>query len=396
MVDTKNQYLKIKTEVDAAIHEVLDSAAYINGKAVQDFSKSLNDYIGSRFTIPCANGTDALQIAMMALGLQPGDEVITPSFTYIATTEVVALLKLKPVFVEVDAKTFCIDPEAIKKAITPKTKAIVPVHLYGQSANMEAIMKIAEEHNLFVIEDNAQAIGCDYTFSDGSKKKTGSIGHIGCTSFYPSKNLGAYGDGGAIFTNDAALAAKMKMIANHGQEKRYYDDIVGCNSRLDSIQAAILNIKLKELDNYIVARQTAAAFYDKAFANHPKITTPFVASFVGQANRLPATITGKGNVKVLHQKISLSRHSSDLRDGLPVEALIRPESITLTSEQDEDATNGLLISKSFLGPLTKLGVAVEGLPIVHINSQSKDVKSLEIGDRISFKIVADEIMARNV
>ena len=279
MVDTKNQYLKIKTEVDAAIHEVLDSAAYINGKAVQDFTKSLNDYIGSTFTIPCANGTDALQIAMMALGLQPGDEVITPSFTYIATTEVVALLKLKPVFVEVDAKTFCIDPESIKKAITSKTKAIVPVHLYGQSANMEAIMQIAEEHNLFVIEDNAQAIGCDYTFSDGSKKKTGSIGHIGCTSFYPSKNLGAYGDGGAIFTNDAALAAKMKMIANHGQEKRYYHDIVGCNSRLDSIQAAILNIKLKELDNYIVARRTAAAFYDKAFANHPKITTPFVATF---------------------------------------------------------------------------------------------------------------------
>ena len=279
MVDTKNQYLKIKTEVDAAIHEVLDSAAYINGKAVQDFTKSLNDYIGSTFTIPCANGTDALQIAMMALGLQPGDEVITPSFTYIATTEVVALLKLKPVFVEVDAQTFCIDPEAIKKAITPKTKAIVPVHLYGQSADMEVIMQIAEEHHLFVIEDNAQAIGCDYTFSNGTKKKTGAIGHIGCTSFYPSKNLGAYGDGGAIFTNDAALAAKMKMIANHGQEKRYYHDIVGCNSRLDSIQAAILNIKLKELDNYIIARQTAAAFYNKAFANHPKISTPFVASF---------------------------------------------------------------------------------------------------------------------
>ena len=279
MVDTKNQYLKIKTEVDAAIHEVLDSAAYINGKAVQDFTKSLNDYIGSTFTIPCANGTDALQIAMMALGLEPGDEVITPSFTYIATTEVVALLKLKPVFVEVDAKTFCIDPQAIRKAITPKTKAIVPVHLYGQAANMEAIMQIAEEHNLFVIEDNAQAIGCDYTFNNGTKKKTGSIGHIGCTSFYPSKNLGAYGDGGAIFTNDEALAKKMKMIANHGQEKRYYHDLVGCNSRLDSIQAAILNIKLKELDNYIVARQTAAAFYDKAFANHPKITTPFVAPF---------------------------------------------------------------------------------------------------------------------
>ncbi len=279
MVDTKNQYLKIKSEVDAAIHEVLDSAAYINGKAVQDFTKSLNDYIGSKFTIPCANGTDALQIAMMALDLQPGDEVITPSFTYIATTEVVALLKLKPVFVEVDAKTFCIDPDSIKKAITSKTKAIVPVHLYGQAANMEAIMQIAKEHNLFVIEDNAQAIGCDYTFSDGTRKKTGSIGHVGCTSFYPSKNLGAYGDGGAIFTNDEALAKKMKMIANHGQEKRYYHDIVGCNSRLDSIQAAILNIKLRELDNYIIARQTAAALYDKAFANHLKITTPFVASF---------------------------------------------------------------------------------------------------------------------
>lgn len=279
MVDTKNQYLKIKPEVDAAIHEVLDSASYINGKAVLDFTQSLNQYIGSKYTIPCANGTDALQIAMMALDLQPGDEVITPSFTYIATTEVVALLKLKPVFVEVDAKTFCIDPDSIQKAITPKTKAIVPVHLYGQAANMEAIMKIAAAHNLFVIEDNAQAIGCDYTFSDGTKKKTGNIGHIGCTSFYPSKNLGAYGDGGAIFTSDEALAKKMKMIANHGQEKRYYHDLVGCNSRLDSIQAAILNIKLRELDNYIIARRTAAAFYDKAFANHPKITTPFVTSF---------------------------------------------------------------------------------------------------------------------
>ena len=276
MVDTKNQYLKIKTAVDAAIHEVLDSAAYINGKAVHEFTNSLNTYIGSAYTIPCANGTDALQIAMMALDLQPGDEVITPSFTYIATTEVVALLRLKPVFVEVDARTFCMDPESVRKAITPKTKAIVPVHLYGHATNMEEIMKIANEFGLYVIEDNAQAIGCDYTFSDGTVKKTGAIGHIGCTSFYPSKNLGAYGDGGAIFTNDAALAAKMKMIANHGQEKRYYHDMVGCNSRLDSIQAAILNIKLKELDNYIVARREAAAFYDKAFAGHPNIKTPFV------------------------------------------------------------------------------------------------------------------------
>ena len=209
MVDTKTQYLKIKTEVDAAIHEVLDSAAYINGKPVQNFTQALNNYVGTKFTIPCANGTDALQIAMMALDLQPGDEVITPSFTYIATTEVVALLRLKPVFVEVDPNTFCIDPEAIRKAITPKTKAIVPVHLYGHAAPMEEIMNIAEEYNLYVIEDNAQAIGCEYTFSNGQKKKTGGIGHIGCTSFYPSKNLGAFGDGGAIFTNDEALAHKM-------------------------------------------------------------------------------------------------------------------------------------------------------------------------------------------
>jgi len=279
MVDTKTQYLKIKTEVDAAIHEVLDSAAYIGGKAVATFTSSLNDYIGSKHTIPCANGTDALQIAMMALGLQPGDEVITPSFTYIATTEVVALLKLTPVFVEVDKATFCIDPESVRKAITPKTKAIVPVHLYGHAAPMEAIMAIAKEHNLFVIEDNAQAIGCDYTFSDSTVKKTGSIGHIGCTSFYPSKNLGAFGDGGAIFTNDDALADKMKMIANHGQVVRYYHDVVGCNSRLDAIQAAILNIKLGELDNYIAARNAAADFYTKAFANNPKITTPSVASY---------------------------------------------------------------------------------------------------------------------
>ncbi len=279
MVDTKTQYLKIKTEVDAAIHEVLDSAAYIGGKAVATFTSSLNQYIGSKHTIPCANGTDALQIAMMALGLQPGDEVITPSFTYIATTEVVALLKLTPVFVEVDKATFCIDPESVRKAITPKTKAIVPVHLYGHAAPMEAIMAIAKEHNLFVIEDNAQAIGCDYTFSDGTVKKTGSIGHIGCTSFYPSKNLGAFGDGGAIFTNDDDLAAKMKMIANHGQVVRYYHDVVGCNSRLDAIQAAILNIKLGQLDSYITARNAAADFYTKAFANNPKITTPSVASY---------------------------------------------------------------------------------------------------------------------
>jgi len=279
MVDTKTQYLAIKDEVDAAINGVLDSAAYINGKPVQEFASALSSYLGVKHTIPCANGTDALQIAMMALGLQPGDEVITPSFTYIATTEVVALLRLKPVFVEVDPKTFCMDPESLRKAITPKTKAIVPVHLYGHAAPMEPIMQIAEEFGLYVIEDNAQAIGCNYTFSDGTVKKTGSIGHIGATSFYPSKNLGAYGDGGAIFTNDDALAHKLKMIANHGQQKRYYHELVGCNSRLDSIQAAILNCKLKRLDRYNQARKEVAAFYNKAFEPVAQITTPFVAPY---------------------------------------------------------------------------------------------------------------------
>ena len=279
MVDTKSQYLKIKEEVDSAIHEVLDNTSYINGQQVQNFGINLGNYLGAKCTIPCANGTDALQIAMMALNLQPGDEVITPSFTYIATTEVVSLLKLKPVFVEVDPKTFCMDPLALRKAITPKTKAIVPVHLYGQSAPMEEIIQIANEFGIYVIEDNAQAIGCDYTFSDGSKRKTGTIGTIGATSFYPSKNLGAFGDGGAIFTNDETLAHKMKMIANHGQEKRYYHDVVGCNSRLDSIQAAVLNIKLKKLNQYNFARQKVAAFYDEAFKGNEKIITPFVASY---------------------------------------------------------------------------------------------------------------------
>ena len=275
MVDTKTQYHKIKTEVDAAVLDVLESSVFIGGKTVTTFAENLARYHNSKHCIPCANGTDALQIAMMALGLEPGDEVITPSFTYIATVEVAALLRLKPVFVEVDAKTFCIDPAAVEKAITPKTKAIVPVHLYGQAANMEAIMKIAAAHHLFVIEDNAQGIGNDYTFSNGTVKKTGSIGHIGCTSFYPSKNLGAYGDGGAMFTDDDVLATKLRMIASHGQNKRYYHEVVGCNSRLDAVQAAILDIKLKHLDEYIAARRNAANFYDHAFADNKKITVPF-------------------------------------------------------------------------------------------------------------------------
>src|SRR4051812_12901074 len=279
MVDLKMQYAKIKREVDLAIQEVIDNAAFINGKAVADFGGALATYLGSAHVVPCANGTDALQIAMMALDLKPGDEVITPSFTYIATTEVIALLKLHPVFVEVDRKTFCIDPASIKKAITPKTKAIVPVHLYGQSAPMAEIMTIAREHNLYVIEDNAQAIGSDYQIADGSRKKTGTIGTIGATSFFPSKNLGCFGDGGAIFTEDEALANRLRMIANHGQSKRYYHEIVGCNSRLDSIQAAVLNVKLNLLDKYIDARRHAADYYDRAFANHERITTPCRAPY---------------------------------------------------------------------------------------------------------------------
>ena len=278
MVDLISQYEQIKPEIDIAILSVVEKAQFINGPEVSAFQTELENYLNIKHVIPCANGTDALQIALMALGLKPGDEVITPSFTYIATTEVMALLGLKPVFVEVDKNTFCIDPESIRSAITPKTKAIVPVHLYGQSAAMESIMKIANEFDLFVVEDNAQAIGCDYTFADGTKKKTGTIGNIGCTSFFPSKNLGCYGDGGAMCTNDDELAEKIRMIANHGQSKRYYHDVVGCNSRLDSIQAAILRIKLSRLDAYNNARQNVAAYYNEAFENVQEITTPFKAS----------------------------------------------------------------------------------------------------------------------
>ena len=277
MVDLKKQYQDIKTEIDTAILQVVENAAFINGPQVQSFATALEEYNQVKHVIPCANGTDALQIALMALGLQPGDEVITPSFTFIATTEVVALLKLTPVFVDVDPRTFCIEPAAIEKAITSKTKAIIPVHLYGQAANMEEIMNIAEAHKLHVIEDNAQAIGSDYYFLDGSVRKTGSIGTINTTSFFPSKNLGGYGDGGAIMTNDDGLATELRMVANHGQSKRYYHDIVGCNSRLDTIQAAVLEVKLKYLDKYIDARRRLADRYDAAFKGNPKVATPFRA-----------------------------------------------------------------------------------------------------------------------
>jgi dTDP-4-amino-4,6-dideoxygalactose transaminase len=279
MVDLKGQYSRIQEEVDLAIRGVLESTAFINGKPVADFSSGLGKYLGIKQVIPCANGTDALQIALMGLGLEPGDEVITPSFTFIATTEVVALLRLKPVFADVDPKTFCIDPSSVEKQITKKTKAIVPVHLYGQSAPMKEIMDLAQAHGLKVIEDNAQAIGGDYIFPGGKSCKTGTIGTVGTTSFFPSKNLGAYGDGGALFTNDIALAEIFRMIANHGQIKRYYHELVGCNSRLDTIQAAILNVKLPLLDEFINRRRSAADYYDRAFAGHAKIQTPFRAGY---------------------------------------------------------------------------------------------------------------------
>ncbi|MBN2776722.1 MAG: DegT/DnrJ/EryC1/StrS family aminotransferase [Bacteroidales bacterium] len=274
MVDLKSQYLKIKNEVDTKIANVIDNTEFINGTEVKLFKQELSEYLDVRHVIPCGNGTDALQIALMALGLQPGDEVISADFTFIATVETIALLKLTPVMVDVDPHTFCIDPDRIEAAITPKTKAIIPVHLFGQTADMDRIMEIAEKHNLFVIEDTAQAIGSDFTSSKGWTKKAGTIGHIGCTSFFPSKNLGCYGDGGAIFTNDDNLNEKISSIVNHGMKVRYYHDNIGVNSRLDTIQAAVLRVKLPLLDKYNAARRSAADYYDNAFKNCDKIITP--------------------------------------------------------------------------------------------------------------------------
>jgi len=280
MVDLVGQYKKIKEEIDTAVLDVMNEASFINGPAVRNFQKNFEKYLGVKHVIPCANGTDALQVAIMALDLKPGDEVITTSFTFIATAEVIALLKLTPVLVDVLPDTYNIDPEAVERAITPKTKAIIPVHLFGQSANIHALLKIAEKHNLFIIEDTAQAIGADYTCPEsGNTKKIGTFGDIGCTSFFPSKNLGAFGDGGAIFTNNDDLAEKMRVVVNHGMTVRYYHDEIGVNSRLDSIQATVLNIKLKYLNEYSKARQKAAEYYNNAFANNPKIKTPVTADF---------------------------------------------------------------------------------------------------------------------
>ena len=263
MVDLKGQYLKIKDEVDAGIQNVINNTAFINGPIVKEFTQHLSEYMGGCYVTTCANGTDALQIALMALELKPGDEVIVPAFTYVASAEVIGLLGLTPVMVDVDYDTFNVTVDNIKKALSPKTKAIIPVHLFGQSCDMEPILNFAKDHNLYVIEDNAQAIGAEYTFSDGHKAKTGTMGTIGCTSFFPSKNLGCYGDGGAIFTNDDKLAERISMIANHGQRIKYYHAVIGCNSRLDSIQAAVLDVKLKHLDEYCAARYEAASYYTK-------------------------------------------------------------------------------------------------------------------------------------
>jgi UDP-2-acetamido-2-deoxy-ribo-hexuluronate aminotransferase len=279
MVDLKTQYARIQPEIDEAVLEVIRSAQFINGPAVHRFQANLEAYLQVKHVIPCANGTDALQIALMALDLKPGDEVIVPSFTYVATAEVIGLLQLKPVMVDVDPHTFNITPELFEAAITPATRAVVPVHLFGQSVDMEGIMRIAEARGIFVVEDNAQAIGADFTYKEGRQAKTGTIGHIGCTSFFPSKNLGCYGDGGAIFTQDDALAAKIRMIANHGQSRRYYHDLIGVNSRLDSIQAAILDIKLTHLDRYNETRRKAADYYDQAFSGMEGLLTPRRASF---------------------------------------------------------------------------------------------------------------------
>lgn len=279
MLDLKGQYKKIKSEVDSSIQQVIDSGIFINGKEVSDFEKNLSEFLSSNYVVACANGTDALQIAMMALEFKPGDEVIVPSFTYAATAEVVGLLGLVPVLVDVDPRSFNIKVEDIEKSITPKTKAIVPVHLFGQISDMERIMEIAAKHGLYVIEDNAQALGAVYTYSDGSEKYAGTIGHIGCTSFFPTKNLGCYGDGGALFTQDKTLAEKIRMVTDHGQKVKYYHDIIGCNSRLDTIQAAVLNIKLRHLNEYSAARYKAAQKYKELLADMDEIILPLESEF---------------------------------------------------------------------------------------------------------------------
>jgi len=348
MVDLLGQYDKIQEQVDSKILEVVKSGAYINGPEVHNFQKELENYLGVKNVIPCANGTDALQIAMMGLGLKPGDEVITVDFTFAATVEVIALLQLTPVLVDVEKDTFNMNIEALKKAITPKTKAIVPVHLFGQCANMEAILEVANKHNLFIIEDTAQAIGASYTFKDGTKKKAGTIGNVGTTSFFPSKNLGCYGDGGAIFTNDDELAHTLRGMVNHGMYKRYYHDVVGVNSRLDSIQAAILNLKLPHLDAYCDARRKAARYYNNAFKNEQNIVTPKMGNgcnFI--CDTCDCHVFHQYTIQVLNGKRN-ELHQHLLDNGIP-NAIYYPVALhsqkaytdTRYKEEDFKATNEL-------------------------------------------------------
>ncbi|WP_264512423.1 DegT/DnrJ/EryC1/StrS family aminotransferase [Flavobacterium sp. N1719] len=367
MVDLKSQYDKIKEEVNASIQDVLDTTTYINGPLVHQFQADLEAYLGVKHVIPCANGTDALQIAMMGLGLQPGDEVITADFTFAATVEVIALLQLTPVLVDVDLNNMNISLERIRQAITPKTKAIVPVHLFGRAANMDAIMEIANEHNLFVIEDNAQAIGADYTSKDGSKRKVGTIGHVGATSFFPSKNLGCYGDGGAIFTNDDALAHTLRGIVNHGMYERYHHDVVGVNSRLDSIQAGVLKAKLPHLDTYNKARQEAARKYSAALGANPNIWVPTICDACdchvfhqyvirilnGKRDGLLAHLQGMGIPCAIYYPIPLHRQKAYLdaryrEEDFPVtnqlvdEVIALPMHTELDDEQIKYITDAIL------------------------------------------------------
>jgi UDP-2-acetamido-2-deoxy-ribo-hexuluronate aminotransferase len=362
MVDLKGQYEKIRSEIDAEIQQVIADTAFIGGPAVQRFQEQLANYLGVKHVIPCANGTDALQIALMALPLQPGDEVIVPAFTYVATAEVIALLRLKPIMVDVDPQTFNVTADIIASAITPRTKAIVPVHLFGQSCDMAPIMELADRHGLWVVEDNAQAIGADYTYPDGSRQKTGTLGHIGCTSFYPSKNLGCYGDGGAICTNDDDLALKMRMIANHGQNKRYYHALVGVNSRLDGIQAAVLNVKLPRLDQYIEERQRAAAFYDQAFSTqqglhipvrHNKSTHVFHQYTLlvedGQRDALQEHLQQQGIPTMIYYPVPLYAQEAFKNPGQEIEKLHATEylcqsvlSLPMHTELDEAQLNSIV------------------------------------------------------
>ena len=349
MVDVKSQYLKIKNKIDSGIQEVIDSCAFINGPKVKSFQASLENYLGVKHVIPCANGTDALQIALMALDLKPGDQVMVPAFTYVATAEVIGLLGLKPIMVDVDPYTFNLTKEIVENNITPEIKAVVPVHLYGQSSDMEGIMDLSRKHGFYVIEDNAQAIGADYFFDNGEVQKTGTVGHIGCTSFYPSKNLGAYGDGGALCTNDEILAEKIRMIANHGQQRKYVHDIIGCNSRLDSIQAAILEVKLAHLDAYANARQDVAAQYDDAFKNIEELKIPH---------------RSKNSTHVFHQytlKVGNGKRN-DLKEHLKENGI--PSMIYYPIPLYNQEAFKPYVSESFLLPVTeKLCQEVISLPI---------------------------------